>query len=228
MAEKKVWAQRSYRVALRRQSFSLLNVFPIRCRRLYSVLSKENAIFLVLRGGCRLSSPWLSGIPAANSRHNLWLPKTYCYRGGDAGGWLHPCNRWPVFQSAKAGQDAHARHKQYGVWKSGRLLFVLSEVENPLLSRLAAVRWALRWVESIIREPSKGVLFANSVKILLKTPSLLHLTKRLYSVLWGRTYQAHPSTEVRAWWRRWCRWRHACHPHGEHHENRERAASDPS
>ena len=51
------------------------------------------------------------------------------------------------------------------------------------LSRLAAVRWALRWVESSIREPSKGVLFANSVKILLKIPSLLYLTKRLYNVL---------------------------------------------
>ena len=50
MAEKKVWSQRSYRVAIRRQSFNLLNVFPIRCRRLYRVLPKENAIFLVLGG----------------------------------------------------------------------------------------------------------------------------------------------------------------------------------
>lgn len=30
-----------------------------------------------------------------------------------------------VLQSAKAGQDAHARHKQYEVWNSGHLLFVL-------------------------------------------------------------------------------------------------------
>lgn len=50
MAEE-VWAQRSYRVAIRRQPFSLLNVFSIRYRRLYSVLLKENALFLVLRGG---------------------------------------------------------------------------------------------------------------------------------------------------------------------------------
>ena len=26
---------------------------------------------------------------------------------------------------SKAGQDAHARHKQYGIWNSGQLLFVL-------------------------------------------------------------------------------------------------------
>ena len=32
MAEKKVWAQRSYRVAIRRQSFSLLLFFGVACR----------------------------------------------------------------------------------------------------------------------------------------------------------------------------------------------------
>ena len=57
MVEKKVWAQRAYRVAIRRQSFSLLNVFSIKCRRLHSVLSKENAIFLVLRGGMQTVTP---------------------------------------------------------------------------------------------------------------------------------------------------------------------------
>ena len=31
MAEKKVWTQQSYQVAIRRQSFSLLNVFSIKC-----------------------------------------------------------------------------------------------------------------------------------------------------------------------------------------------------
>ena len=33
----------------------------------------------------------------------------------------------------------------------------------PFLSRLAAVRRTLRWVESIIREQSKGILFTNSL-----------------------------------------------------------------
>ena len=125
MAEKKVWAQRSYRVAIRRQSFSLLNTFSIRCRCLYSVLSKGNASFQFFGVACRLSSLWLSAIHATTLRRNLRLPETYCYRGGDAGEWLPPCSRWPVLQSAKAGQDAHARHKQYGVWNSGHLLFVL-------------------------------------------------------------------------------------------------------
>ena len=121
MAEKKVWSQRSYRVAIRRQSFNLLNVFPIRCRRLYRVLPKENAIFLVLRGVCRLSSPWLSEIPAANSRHNLRLPETYRYREGGAGEWLYLCSRCPALQSAKGA--AHARHKRHEVLNSGLLLF---------------------------------------------------------------------------------------------------------
>ena len=57
MAEKKVWAQRSYRVAIRRQSFSLLNVFSIKYRHLYSVLSKGNAVFLVPRGGMQTAIP---------------------------------------------------------------------------------------------------------------------------------------------------------------------------
>ena len=57
MAEKKVWTQRSYMVAIRLQSFSLLNVFSIRCCRLYSVLSKENAVFLVLQGGMQTAIP---------------------------------------------------------------------------------------------------------------------------------------------------------------------------
>ena len=55
----------------------------------------------------------------------------------------------------------------------------------PFLSRLAAVRRTLRWVESSIREPSKGILFINSVKIILKIPSLFHPIKRLYNVLCG-------------------------------------------
>ena len=33
MAEKKVWAQRSYRVWMRRQSLSFPNMFSMRCRR---------------------------------------------------------------------------------------------------------------------------------------------------------------------------------------------------
>ena len=57
MAEKKVWAQRSCRVAIRRQSFSLPNAFSIGCRRLYSVLSKENTPFPVLRGDADCHPP---------------------------------------------------------------------------------------------------------------------------------------------------------------------------
>lgn len=44
-------------IAMRRQSFSLLNVFSTRCRRLYSALSKEHAVFPVLRGGMQTTIP---------------------------------------------------------------------------------------------------------------------------------------------------------------------------
>ena len=57
MAEKKVWTQQSYQVAIRRQSFSLLNVFSIKCCCLYHVLSKENASFPVFRGGMQTVIP---------------------------------------------------------------------------------------------------------------------------------------------------------------------------
>ena len=52
--------------------------------------------------------------------------------------------------------------------------------KSPFLSKLAAVRWALRWVASIINRPSFPAVFANSVKILLKTPIRLQRKKRLY------------------------------------------------
>ena len=51
--------------------------------------------------------------------------------------------------------------------------------------------WPRKLVDGLFfwqREPARAVMrdwFANSVKILLKTPSLLHLTNRLYSVLYG-------------------------------------------
>ena len=50
---------------------------------------------------------------------------------------------------------------------------------SPFLSRLAAVRWAFRWVASIISRSDLAALRASSAKILLNTPSLLHRTNRL-------------------------------------------------
>ena len=140
MAEKKVWSQRSYRVAIRRQSFNLLNVFPIRCRRLYRVLPKENAIFLVLRGVCRLSSPWLSEIPAANSRHNLRLPETYRYREEGTGERLNLCSPdLPFSQQKQDGPPvAVTSGMKFGIQSS----FCTTDEtwRIPFLSRIAAVR----------------------------------------------------------------------------------------
>src|SRR5690606_31775472 len=50
---------------------------------------------------------------------------------------------------------------------------------SPFLSRLAAVRWALRWVASIINWSGFPPSAASPAKILLNTPSRLQRMKRL-------------------------------------------------
>lgn len=57
--------------------------------------------------------------------------------------------------------------------------------KSPFFSRLAAVRWAFRWVASIISLSGWPALPASASKIRLKTPSLLQRINRLYSVLCG-------------------------------------------
>jgi hypothetical protein len=49
----------------------------------------------------------------------------------------------------------------------------------PFLSRLAAVRWALRWVASIMTVPVASLRAASVEKIRSKTPALLQRMKRL-------------------------------------------------
>jgi hypothetical protein len=51
MAEKKVCAQRSYRMAMRRQSLSLANIFSTLCRCLYKVLQYVAGCLRFARGG---------------------------------------------------------------------------------------------------------------------------------------------------------------------------------
>jgi len=55
--------------------------------------------------------------------------------------------------------------------------------KSPFFSRLAAVRWALRWVASIINRSGWPALPASASTIRLKTPNSLHRMKRLYNVL---------------------------------------------
>jgi len=69
MAEKKVWAQRSYRVAIRRQSLSLPNAFSMRCRCLYSILSKGNLSFLLFRGGMQTVTDGKKRLEESIKRH---------------------------------------------------------------------------------------------------------------------------------------------------------------
>ena len=57
--------------------------------------------------------------------------------------------------------------------------------KSPFLSKLAAVRWALRWVASIISRSVSPCFSTSSINILLKTPSLLQRMNLLYKVLCG-------------------------------------------
>src|SRR5450631_754847 len=50
---------------------------------------------------------------------------------------------------------------------------------RPFFKRLAAVRWAFRWVASIINRHGLPPLRASAAKILLKTPRRLQRTNRL-------------------------------------------------
>jgi len=50
---------------------------------------------------------------------------------------------------------------------------------RPFFKRLAAVRWAFRWVASIISRDGLPALRTSSAKILLKTPRRLQRTNRL-------------------------------------------------
>jgi len=51
--------------------------------------------------------------------------------------------------------------------------------KSPPFNRLAAVRWAFRWVASIMIASGSPALPASSAKIRLNTPILLQRTKRL-------------------------------------------------
>ena len=57
MAEKQVWAQRSYRVAMRRQSFRRPKVFSMRWGWRYKVLSYSITVLRFLRGGMQGAMP---------------------------------------------------------------------------------------------------------------------------------------------------------------------------
>lgn len=107
---------------------------------LYSALSKENAVFLVFWVGCRLPSPWLSEIPAANSRHNLRLPETYRYREEGTGERLNLCSPdLPFSQQKQDGPPvAVTSGMKFGIQSS----FCATDEtwRIPFLSRIAAVR----------------------------------------------------------------------------------------
>ena len=71
------------------------------------------------------------------------------------------------------------RRKGHGFGVQPALCAADAAGKSFFLSKLAAVRCALRWVASIITWPSYPAVFANSVKMLLKMPIWLQRKKRL-------------------------------------------------
>lgn len=105
---------------------------------------------------------------------------------GDWGaGISRPCNRSFARRSATAAPACRCRRTRRAAWSSAPLSSGRYGDKHPFLSRLAAVRWALRCVASIISCLVPSGLFASSVNIKSNTPIRLQRTKRLYSVLCG-------------------------------------------
>lgn len=162
---------------------------------------------------CRPSSLWLSEIHATTLRRSLRLPKTYCYRGGGTGEWL------PLFAELSFSQQKQDRtpmpvtnNMEFGF--SPPFVRPIRHGESPYWAGLRrAVNLEMGGVDhqGAIKKCFICQLNENFIKNTEPNPPV----KRLSAFCAGRTHQMHPSTAVRAWWRRWCRWRHACHPHGE-------------
>ena len=75
--------------------------------------------------------------------------------GGGTRGWLPLVGRWPALQSAKAGRDAYARHKRYGVWNLGLLSFDRWDVENALFEQTCRCAVSLEVGGESIRDAIK-------------------------------------------------------------------------
>ena len=141
MAEKKVWSQRAYRVAIRRQSFSLeciFNKMPLLIQR-------------VVKGKCFISDfpgRYADCHPSGFQRFtqprcviaSVCQKRTVVVGGGGAGGWLHPCSRRPVLQSAKQDRTPMpvTNDMEFGIQAAFCSSYKTWRI--PFLSRLAAVR----------------------------------------------------------------------------------------
>ena len=98
MAERKTLGHRSWRVAMRRQSLSLLNMISMRLRRLYRRLSWRMGLARDFRGGCRHLSPWLSAPPGTSRRHGHGRRCATRRPAGSPAGPPRRCSRltWPA------------------------------------------------------------------------------------------------------------------------------------
>ena len=65
---------------------------------------------------------------------------------------------------------------------------------SPFCSRLAAVRWAFRWVASIIRRCGRSDAPASAAKMRANTPRRLQRTNRFTASCAGRSRAVRPST----------------------------------
>jgi len=128
MADRKVWSHRSWRECMGRQSL-------MRAKRFFDFVGLTVKAFVGrpagpcdgARAGCRLGCP-------------VWQER----RGsGRCPGLYRRAAPWP-----RAGFQAAGLH--HGAWSSARLWCARYVWEEPPVKRLAAVRWALRWVASIM------------------------------------------------------------------------------
>src|SRR6185437_15196026 len=178
IAEKKVWAQRSYRMAIRRQSLIRPNMLD------FVTLFVE---------GFAVAAPYCSVL----ARRNAWCD-TLLLEGGDkpiriiaaVGNQVFGVGK-PGQQASRAGVIAGVPSGQQQVHRLARVVAHRVELRIqaavraantagycPFLSRLAAVLWAFRCVASIIRQSLASACCDNSRKILLKIPARLQRTNR--------------------------------------------------
>ena len=89
---------------------------------------------------CRLPSPWLSEIPAANPRHSLRLPETYRYREEGTGERLNLCSPDLPFSQQKQDRTPMpvTNNMEFGIQANFCSFYKTWRI--PFLSRLAAVR----------------------------------------------------------------------------------------
>ena len=148
MAEKKVWAQRSYRVAILRQSLSLPTWFLF-CAAVYKALCHRPPEFsdCVCPEYTAWSLYWTRHYET--SRHHSLYPQEVPWPVAEKRARRRlPCNRSPDRRSDGTLLVDRRHCKQHGVLNSGRLLCVRCIGKSPFFqrTRCCSVGLEMGWV----------------------------------------------------------------------------------